>query len=244
MDNAVLREDMVDSLQHPSKGCLRSEAVGLAMRSVPREAFLDESPYLDRAAECYGTTVLAPSTVARLLDALDAQPGDNVLVVGAGAGYTVAVLAEIVGADHVQAVDISRRLVHVARDNLRRAGYGEVLVDCCDGADGLPQYAPYDRILVEAAAVEPPRRLLSQLAPGGRLVLPLGAQQQSLAAIENGTVCERFGPVVFRPLLVDGEQADTVERNRTLREDLEHAQRAQERRKGWEQDWIDWDHLF
>ncbi|MFB6074326.1 MAG: protein-L-isoaspartate O-methyltransferase [Haloarculaceae archaeon] len=243
MDPAVLRDDMVDSLTHESKGCLRTERIATAMRTVPREAFVPEEreAYADRPFERYGSRILAPSTAARLLEALAPVPGDEVLVVGAGVGYTPAVLAEIVGEESVQAVDIARRLVLDARSNLSSAGYGGVLVDRRDGADGLPEYAPYDRILLEAAAVEPPRALLDQLAPGGRLVMPAGAGEQTLAIVEDGEVAERLGGVAFQPMLVEGEQADTVERNRTRREDREHARRAAQSRAGWEQEWIDWD---
>ncbi|MFT4948473.1 MAG: protein-L-isoaspartate(D-aspartate) O-methyltransferase, partial [Natronomonas sp.] len=119
--------------------------------------------------------------------------------------------------------------------------YGAVLVDCCDGAEGLPEYAPYDRILLEAAAVRPPRALLDQLAPDGRLVMPLGAGEQSIAVVDSAGETERLGGCAFAPMLVEGEQATTVERNRTRREDREFAERAARRRKGWELDWIDWD---
>jgi protein-L-isoaspartate(D-aspartate) O-methyltransferase len=152
------------------------------------------------------------------------------------------VLAELVGARNVHAVDIDRRLVYEARSNLRKAGYEAVLVDRRDGTDGLPEYAPYDRVLVEAAAIDPPRRLVAQLADDGYLVLPLGGGTQTLAVVgADGEVRERHGMVAFAPMLVDGEQANTVERNRTRREDSEHARRAAERRRGWEQEWIDWD---
>jgi protein-L-isoaspartate(D-aspartate) O-methyltransferase len=247
MDPAVLRDDMVDSLEHEAKRCVRSEAVSVAMRTVPREAFVEEErgAYADRSFERHGTRVLAPSTAARLVEALAPAPGDEVLVVGAGVGYTAAVCAELVGGRHVHAVDIDRRLVYEARSNLSQAGYGEVLVDCRDGADGLPEYAPYDRVLVEAAAIEPPRRLLRQLADDGRLVLPLGGGEQTLSVVApegaDYETVERLGTTAFAPMLVDGEQATTVERNRTVREDREHARRAAERRKGWEQEWIDWD---
>jgi len=161
--------------------------------------------------------------------------------VGAGVGYTAAVLAEIVGEQHVQAIDITRRLVYDARENLARAGYEGVLVDHGDGADGFPDYAPYDRILLEAAAVRPPAALVEQLADGGRLVMPLGTQDQTLVTVEDGEVATELGRVAFRPMLVEGEQADTVERNRMRREDREFAQRDAERRRGWQRDWIDWE---
>ncbi|MFB6130306.1 MAG: protein-L-isoaspartate O-methyltransferase [Salinigranum sp.] len=238
MDHAVLREDMVDGLEHALD---LSEAVDVAMRTVPRERFVPERPYDNRTSEHEGTTILSPRTVARLLDPLEATEGDEVLVVGAGVGYTAAVLAEIVGERHVHAVDITRRLVWDARRNLDDAGYGGVLVDCRDGAGGLPEYAPFDRILVEAAAVRPPRALLDQLAPDGRLVMPMGGPDQTLVAVEGGSVVSRFGPVSFRPLLVDGEQAGGVARNRTEREDREFATQGYFAPTGWEHDWIDWD---
>jgi len=234
MDPAVLRDDMVASLEHESKACVRSESVSVAMRAVPRHAFVedDRSAYADRALERFGTRVLAPSTVGRLLEALEPGSEDSVLVVGAGIGYTAAVLAEITGGRNVHAIDIARRLVHEARENLSEAGYPEVLVDCRDGANGFPEYAPYDRILLEAAAVRPPTALLDQLAPEGRLVMPLGARDQSIATIAPDGTADRLGGCAFEPMLVEGEQADTVERNRTRREDREFARR-QARRRSW-----------
>jgi len=243
MDPAVLRDDMVDSLEHEAKAVVRSETVSVAMREVPREPFVDDeaAAYADRSSERYGTRVLSPSAAGRLLEALAVDPDDDVLVVGCGVGYTAAVIAEIVGEANVQAIDITRRLVYEARSNLERAGYPGVLVDRRDGARGLPDYAPYERILLEAAAIEPPRALLNQLAPEGRLVMPRGTGTQELVAVEGEEAVAEFGTVAFQPMLVEGEQADTVERNRTHREDREHARRAAERRKGWEQSWIDWD---
>ncbi|NIB98482.1 protein-L-isoaspartate O-methyltransferase [Halobacterium sp. R2-5] len=243
MEFAALREEMVDSLEHDTKAVVRARPTARAMRDVPRHEFVDAGrrAYTDQSLEHRGTRVLAPSTVGRLVDALAPEEGDDVLVVGAGVGYTVAVLAEIVGAAHVHAVDIDRRVVYDARSNLADAGYGDVLVDCRDGARGLPEYTPFDRVLVEAAAVDPPAALLDQLVEGGRLVYPEGTTDQRLVAVEDGEVVSVHGPVMFAPLLVDGEQASAVERNRTVREDRERAAQEAESRRGWEHDWIDWD---
>ena len=243
MEPAVLRDDMVDSLEHEAKAVVRSERVSVAMRTVPREPFVDDdaAAYADRSFERLGTRVLSPSAAGRLFEALEARPDDSVLVVGSGVGYTAAVLAELTDEANVHAIDITRRLVSDARSNLSAAGYPGVLVDRRDGARGLAEYAPYDRILLEAAAVEPPQALLDQLTPDGRLVMPLGGATQDLVAIEGGDRVAEYGTVAFYPMLVDGEQADTIERNRTRREDREHARRAADRRKGWEQSWIDWD---
>lgn len=243
MEYAALRDDMVDSLEHDTKAIVEAVPVGEAMRTVPRHVFVDEEhrAYMDQRFTHRGSTILSPSLAGRLLQALDAREDDDVLVVGAGVGYTVAVLAEIVGPEHVHAVDITRQLVLDARRNLGRAGYDAVLVDCRDGADGFPEYAPFDRILVEAAAVDPPEALLDQLAPDGRLVMPLGYGDQRLVAMEDGETVQDYGQVGFSPLLVDGEQYGAVERNRTTREEQERAVRALERRGGWEHDWIDWD---
>ncbi|RRJ29049.1 protein-L-isoaspartate O-methyltransferase family protein [Halocatena pleomorpha] len=245
MEQAVLRDDMVASLEHDTKGWIETESVSLAMRTVPRHEFVppahQERAYTDCSFERFGSRVLAPSTVARLIEALALPADGSVLVVGAGVGYTAAVIAEIVGAHNVHAVDITRRLVTDARRNLAAADYDGVLVDCHNGSEGLVEYAPYDRILVEAAAVNPPVALVRQLTPEGRLLIPLGTNPQTLTLVaSDGERTAEFGRVAFDPLLIDGEQGDTIERNRTLREDREFAARESTSRSGWEHDWIDW----
>jgi protein-L-isoaspartate(D-aspartate) O-methyltransferase len=246
MDPAVLRDDMVDGLEEALSSELVDEDVAMAMRTVPRHEFVGDRAYENRASERGGTRVLAPSTVARMLSGLDADRGQDVLIVGAGVGYTAAVVADLVGDRHVHAVDINRGAVIDARQNLRKAGCDAVLVDCRDGAKGMSEYAPFDRILVEAAAIRPPRALLDQLAPSGRLVMPMGGPEQTLVAVEaddttSFDVVGEYGPATFSPLLVDGEQAGGLSRNRMEREDREFAQQGYFASSGWEYEWVDWD---
>ena len=244
MDHATLRADMVDRLEHNLQQSL-GPAVLDALQTVPRHEFVDNA-YEPGSDEVAGSRVLSPQTVARLLGALGAGEGDETLVVGAGVGYTAAVLAEIVGGRHVHAIDIDRQLVHLARDNLTAAGYDAVLVDCRDGARGYPEYAPFDRVVIESAVVDPPQAIREQLAAGGRVVFPRGTAEQTLVAVEadsDGTLdaLGAFGPVRFRPMLVDGEQPSGHERNRTRREDAEFDAQGYVAKTGWEYEWLDWD---
>ncbi|CAM2882373.1 MULTISPECIES: protein-L-isoaspartate O-methyltransferase [Halobacterium] len=243
MEFGALREEMVDSLLDAGTALADARPADAAMRAVPRHEFVDAGhrAYTDQAFEHRGTRVLAPSTVARLMGALEPRAGDDVLVVGAGVGYTVAVLAEIAGPTHVHAVDIDRQVVYDARGNLADAGYEDVLVDCRDGAEGLAEYAPFDRVLVEAGAASVPDALARQLAADGRLVFPEGVGDQRLVSVRDGETVGVHGPVSFAPLLVAGEQASAVERNRTVREDRERVREAAQSRPGWEREWIDWE---
>jgi len=264
MDEASLRADMIEGLEHQIGETL-DEPLLAALQRVSRDPFVDDASTIEGETGTggrgggNGDRSLAPATAVRLISVLDADEGDEVLVVGAGVGYSVALLAEIVGAKHVHAVDIDRGAVAMARSNLSMAGYDAVLVDRRDGANGLPEYAPYDRILLEAGVVEPPRALREQLADGGRIVYPRGTAVQTIAAIEADSereasdgdkleddappgfrTVETAGPARLQPMLADGEQRG-VERNRTRREDAERAQQGHFARHGWEQDWIDWD---
>lgn len=243
MDPAVLRADMVDGLVTSSQADIGDDALETALLTVPRHEFLEDQSgaYHDRSHECLGTEVLAPSTVVQLFSALDLHEGDETLLVGAGVGYTAAVAAEIAGETCVHAVDIARPVVIESRHNLGRTGYGGVLVDRRDGAQGLPEYAPFDRILLEAAVVEPPAALLRQLSERGRLVLPRGGRPQRVEAHASDGTVERYGSVSVDPLLVAGEETGAVERNRTAREDVEHAIRRERRSRGWERHWIEWE---
>ena len=185
------------------------ERVMAAMAAVPREQFVlpayrhlaYQNTPLPIAA---GQTISQPLIVALMTHLLDPQPGDVVLEVGTGSGYQAAVLAELVS--QVYSVEIVEELATDAAGVLARLGYDNVTVRAGDGYAGWPEHAPFDGIIVTAAAEEIPPPLLQQLKPGGKLVIPVGEEHgyQELLLVEvgdNGQVRERsMLPVRFVPL--------------------------------------------
>jgi len=168
-----LRKRMVD-LQLRSRG-IRDERVLVAMARVPRHLFVSE----DQRQEAYedrplaipeGQTVSQPYIVAVTLDALSIQPGDRILEIGTGSGYQTALLAEI--ARDVYSVERYPLLAGEAQTRL--AKYGNVTIVVGDGSEGLLEHAPFNAIVVSAAAPKIPQSLLDQLADGGRMVIPSG----------------------------------------------------------------------
>jgi len=187
---ANLRQSMVDS-QLRARG-VEDERVLDVMARVPRHEFAPER-YRDQAYEDHpipigeGQTISQPYIVALMLEALALTPADRVLEVGTGSGYVTALLAEMVA--HVFSVERHAALADAARDLLVRLGYTNVTVIVGDGSQGFPKAAPYDAIIVSAAAPEVPPALVTQLAEGGRMILPVGDadfQQLQLIRMENG----------------------------------------------------------
>jgi len=181
---------MVDS-QLRARG-VRDERVLAAMARVPRHMFAPE-PYRDQAYEDHplpigeGQTISQPYIVATMLDALALSPAHRLLEVGTGSGYLTALLAELVA--QVFSVERHAVLAEAGRDLLSRMGYTNVKVIVGDGSQGFPQSAPYDAIIVSAAAPELPHALVGQLAEGGRMIIPVGqadSQQLQLIRVENG----------------------------------------------------------
>lgn len=131
----------------------------------------------------YGQTISQPATVAFMLEKLRPGKGEKILDVGAGSGWTAALLAKIVGvAGKVYGLERIRELKDYAVGNIDKYGFindGLVQIFCTDGYKGLPELAPFDKILVSAAAAAVPGKLLKQLTIGGRLVLPIGEQRQT-----------------------------------------------------------------
>ena len=182
------------------------QAIACARRSAfvpPAEA---EWAYLDRPLPIgHGQTISQPYIVALMTDVAAPKPGEKVLEIGTGSGWQAAVLAAL-GA-RVFSVEVIPELSERAAAALAAQGFGTVRLRVGDGWQGWPEEAPFDAILVTAAAPEVPQALLDQLAPGGRMVIPLGAphEQQMLALFEkaaDGTVSRRdLLPVAFVPLV-------------------------------------------
>ena len=179
-----------------------------ALAEVPRHIFVDEAlahrAYEDIALPIgFGQTISNPWVVARMLELARAgAPLDTVLEIGTGCGYQAAVLSRL--ARQVYSVERISQLLMRARRNLRELRITSVRVKHADGHLGLKEAAPYDAIVMAAAATHVPEALLTQLAPGGRLVMPLGSREQLLTLITregNGFVTQSLEPVRFVPLI-------------------------------------------
>jgi protein-L-isoaspartate(D-aspartate) O-methyltransferase len=162
-----------------------------AIRRVPRDAFVPRvaEPYAFEntpLAIGYGQTISQPFIVALMTDLLAPQPAQRILEIGTGSGFQAAVLAEL-GCD-VYSIEIVPQLADAGALRLAHLGYDRVHVKAGDGWEGWPEAAPFDGIMLTAVGETVPPRLIEQLAPGGRMVLPLGPQfgAQSLVVIEKG----------------------------------------------------------
>ncbi len=180
-----------------------------AMERIDRGAFV-RGIFADRAYEdmplpiACGQTISQPSVVGLMTQALNVQPRDKVLEVGTGSGYQAAILSQL--ARRVYTVERHRRLVASAREVFDELGLTNVTVFSADGSHGLPDHAPFDKIIVTAAAEDPPGPLLAQLRIGGIMVVPVGQSDavQSLIKVtrsETGYDYEELRPVRFVPLI-------------------------------------------
>jgi protein-L-isoaspartate(D-aspartate) O-methyltransferase len=188
---------------------IQDETVLAAMGEVPRHLFVDEAlssrAYEDMALPLgYGQTISSPHTVARMTElARNGRPLGKVLEIGTGCGYQSAVLGRV--ARQVYSMERLAALIRKARRNLREAGVTNIHLRHGDGHAGMPEVAPFDAIVMTAAAARAPDALLGQLGVGGRMILPIArSDQQHLFIIERtgeGMVERRMDPVVFVPLL-------------------------------------------
>jgi protein-L-isoaspartate(D-aspartate) O-methyltransferase len=202
------REDMVER-QLRRRGITEPHILE-AFLEVPREVFIGANnvhlAYGDHPLPIEaGQTISQPYIVALMIQAAAIKPGDTVLEVGAGSGYAAAVVSRIAG--KVIGVERQQQLVEVARERLRRLGYDNVEIVEGDGTRGWRDGAPYDAILAAASGSHVPRPLVEQLAPGGRIVMPLGdpgAVQQliKVTKTDDGTLIQQdLGAVRFVPLI-------------------------------------------
>lgn len=189
---------------------IRDAAVLDAFRAVPREAFLPpelhEFAYQDSPLPIErGQTISQPYIVALMTAALALRPTDRVLEIGTGSGYAAAILGKI--AERVHTIERHPELAELAARRLAELGLDHVEVRCGDGTLGWPEHAPYDAIVVAAGGPELPRALLEQLAPGGRLVMPVGEgrELQQLVRVtrqaDGSFAKEELGDVRFVPLI-------------------------------------------
>ena len=205
------RDRMVE-VQIARRG-VRDRHVLDAMRSVPREAFVEpgfeEFAYEDGPLPIgQGQTISQPYIVALMIEAAEVKPGDSVLEVGAGSGYAAAVMSRI--ANRVYAIERHPKLGESAQHRFKNLGYDNIELRVGDGTRGWPEVAPFDAILVAAGGPDVPMALKRQLAIGGRLVIPVGEEERSQTLIklirksDSEFEEENLGAVAFVPLI--GEQ--------------------------------------
>jgi protein-L-isoaspartate(D-aspartate) O-methyltransferase len=186
-----------------------------AVSAVRREEFvpapLRRMSYADSPEDIgYGETISSPYIVALMTAAAGIQPGSRVLEIGTGSGYQAAVLSRLAG--QVYSIEIIEPLARAAAARLKRLRYNNVEVRAGDGFEGWPEHAPFNSILVTAGAAEPPAPLLKQLAPGGRLLMPIGPtwSQERLIVYRKDLMgalssCV-LGGAIFVPLTGKGAQ--------------------------------------
>ena len=205
MTSQRTRTRMVERLREQG---IRDTRVLHAMGLVPRHIFLEQAlanrAYDDTALPLgFGQTISQPYVVARMIELLIAgRELGKTLEIGAGCGYQAAILGVL--SKRVFAVERIAPLLARARENLKQLKLSHIRLKHADGHLGLPEAAPFDTIILAAAAADVPQTLLAQLAPGGRLVIPLGSAEQAISLVErteNGFVETRFDAVRFVPLL-------------------------------------------
>jgi protein-L-isoaspartate(D-aspartate) O-methyltransferase len=180
-----------------------------AINTVPRHEFVQQQhlplAYANRPLPIgYGQTISQPYIVALMTDLIKPQPNDRVLELGTGSGYQAAVLAEVTA--HVYSIEIIEALGKQAGERLARLGYDNITTRIGDGYYGWKEHAPFDKIVVTAAASHIPPPLVAQLKPGGIMVIPVGSSflTQQLLLVEKGpdgrVLTRQIAPVKFVPL--------------------------------------------
>lgn len=203
-DASARRAHMVE--QQLMRRGIQDPRVLAAMREVPREAFVPEEERDKAWDDCalplaHGQTISQPYMVARSVELARLRPSDVVLEVGLGSGYQTAVMSRLCA--RVVGVEIIAALAQGAEQTLRAVGYDNVVVRISDGSVGLPEFAPYDCIMVAAGASTVPEQLIEQLKPDGRLIIPVGQPMQTLTVItrtSDGILKQEFDQCMYVPL--------------------------------------------
>ena len=207
MDFAGARQKLIDSLRNS----IQDTRVLYALSRVARELFvplsLQSAAYDDRLLDIkYGQTISQPYIVALMTESLELKGHEKVLEIGTGSGYQSAILAEL--ADLVYSVERIAELAESARLLLAELGYSNIVIGPAGELLGWPAHAPYEAIIVTAAAPEIPLDLLDQLKEGGRLVIPVGSRwEQELLRVthrKSGNIVEKLGGCRFVPLIGRG----------------------------------------
>jgi len=214
MDFAAARAALIEHLRYE----IKDEKVLSAMGRVPRELFVSsahqQAAYEDRPLPIdLGQTISQPLIVAMMTEALELSGKERVLEIGTGSGYQAAILAEL--AHRVVTVERHELLVKKAKEVLDKLGYTNIEVHLAERKLGWCQGAPYDAIIVTAGAPKVPQELLDQLAPGGRLVIPVGSRyEQNLIKVvkrNDEIATQSLGPCRWVPLI--GEEAWSEEQS-------------------------------
>jgi len=204
-----MHETMIQELI--GKGVLYSDNIIQAFKKVRRIDFVHE----DFHSQAYddaplpigkGQSISQPSTVAQMLELLAAEPGNRVLEIGCGSGWLTALLAEIIGpSGYVYAIDIIPELTELTKHHLVSYHFTNIITKIGNGWLGIPEHAPFNRIIVSAAAPKIPEKLIQQLTHGGRLVMPVGEDIQDLVLLKksaSGEISEEHHPgYQFVPLI-------------------------------------------
>lgn len=192
------------------EGRIYTKEVEKAFLDIPRENFVPDSlkkvAYIDSPLEIgKGQTISAPHMVAIMVEALDLKIGQKVLEIGTGSGYHSAIVSKLVGENgHVYTTERFSSLSENAKKNLENTGITNVTVVTKDGSEGLPEFAPYDRIYVTCAAPDIPPPLIEQLKDQGKLMVPVGkmiCNLELIEKIEDKIIKKNLGGCAFVPLV-------------------------------------------